>query len=89
MTVGQPTEACLRCQNLVEMEVALAVQHVGGNVYDVHCLIDDGPSRQLVYSLPDDTEPGLPPAPRLGEQLARFVVGELEQACGRQRLQSE
>lgn len=86
---GQPSEFSLRCHDLIEMTATLSVQHVGGNVYDVYCTIEDDTSQQFVYCLPDKADAPLPPVPRLGRNLAVFLLDELEQSYGRQNLRDE
>lgn len=88
-TEGEPMEIRIQGENLFEMSVRVAIEHVGGNVYDVHCTIEDGTSCQFTYGLPEDTGPSLPPCPRLGRELAAFVLDELEKHFGRWHLRGE
>ena len=81
-----PMHVQLRCHDLIEMSLRLAVRHVGGNVYDVVCSLENGPSETFVYCLPNEGEPPLPPVPRLGRELATFVLDAMEQSVGRQGL---
>lgn len=68
---------------LLQMAVRIHVTNVGGNVYDVCCSIEEGPSCRFSYSLPAQTGTVLSRAPKLGEKLASFILDELEQQLGR------
>lgn len=86
---AQPMQVQLRCGELVKMVADVLVRHVGGNVYDIVCTIEDGPARRFVYSPPQGVEPPLPPVPRLGHELAGFLLDELEQCFGRMHLREK
>jgi hypothetical protein len=58
--------------------VTFTTTHVGENVYDVACEIEDGPSRRMSYALPAGAGTMLSWAPELGRTLARFLWDELE-----------
>ncbi|GEM_PF-3196508 len=90
-TTGQSTQLGLQCGDRGEMTASLTVQHVGGNVYDVHCAIDGGPSKKFVYCLAGGASPdtGLALVPRLGREIAGFVLDALERSLGREGLQLE
>lgn len=71
--------------SLLQMSVRIHVTHTGGNVYDICCSVEDGPSSRFSYSLPTYEGEGtvLSRAPCLGEKLASFLLDELEQQLGR------
>lgn len=74
----------LDCSHL-QMSVRIHVTHTGGNVYDIVCSVEDGPSSRFSYSLPTFQGEGtvLSHAPCLGQKLATFLLDELEQQLGR------
>lgn len=73
-------------RGMVRMPAEIAVSHVGGNIYDIRCSVDAGPSSHHSYSLPGSSNPQSARAPRLGENLARFLLNELERKVGREQL---
>lgn len=94
VTVTRPDEKMpvamqVECGDLFEMTVRVSAEHVGGNVYDVHCTIEDEASCQLTYSCPEEAAPPLPLCPRLGEISAAFVLDDLERRLGRWHLRNE
>lgn len=68
---------------LLQMLVHIHLTHVGGNVYDVCCSVEDGPSCRFSYSLPTHAGTVLSRAPCLGQKIATFLLDELEQQLGR------
>ena len=82
------TRMCLRvhCRGLTPMPVRVVVTHVGGTVYDVLCAVEDGGSRRFSYSRPGTGGTRLSYAPALGEEVAAFLLGELEKRLGRMLL---
>jgi hypothetical protein len=68
------------------MSVRVVVTHVGGNVYDVLCAVEDGGSRRFSYSRPGEGGTAVSYAPALGEKVATFLLGELEKRLGRMLL---
>jgi hypothetical protein len=86
---GLPMTLRVQCEDLFAMNIRVAVEHVGGNVYDVFCTTEEGASCQLTYGCPEDTGSPLPLCPRLGEKFADFVLDELEQRLGRWHLRKE
>ena len=76
----------IECQGRIRMPVGIAATHVGGNVYDIECSVQEGPSRQFSYSLPGASGVALLQAPCLGRKLGTFLLGELERRLGRQIL---
>jgi hypothetical protein len=69
------------------LRAQLTVHHVGGNVYDVHCEVADGPSRSFTYARCGDAGPQLPVAPGLGHKMADFLLDEVERQVGQRMLQ--
>lgn len=90
-TTARSTRVRLQCPGQEALTARLAVQHVGGNVYDIRCTIEGGPSRTFVYSLSGEPESDAPLArvPRLGREIARFALDALEQSLGCQGLRPE
>ena len=76
----------LHCRGLAQMPVRVVVSHVGGNVYDVLCAVEDGSARRFSYSRPGEGGTSLSYAPALGEKVATFLLGELEKRLGRMLL---
>jgi hypothetical protein len=76
----------LRCRGLARMPVRVVVTHVGGNVYDVLCAVEDGGARRFSYSRPGEGGTRLSYAPALGEKVATFLLSELEKRLGRMLL---
>lgn len=93
VTVDRPNEGAtvdvqVQCGDLFEMVVRVSAEHVGGNVYDVHCTIEDESSCLVTYSCPKEVASSLPVCPRLGEKCAAFVLDELERQLGRWHLRN-
>ena len=84
-----PMTLRVQCEDLFAMDIRVAVEHVGGNVYDVFCTTEEGASCQFTYGCPEDRGSPLPLCPRLGEKCAAFVLDELEQRLGRWHLRKE
>ncbi|MEF8816649.1 MAG: hypothetical protein V5A20_05435 [Salinibacter sp.] len=84
-----PMEIQVQCKGRLGMHLQVTVEHVGGNVYDVFCTIEEGASCQLTYGYPEDAGTPLPLCPRLGRKCAAFVLDELEQRLGRWHLRGE
>ncbi len=79
----------IECRDLVQVRVVVTASHVGGNVYDVKCEIEDGPSRRVTFALPAGAGTALSRAPGLGQTLGDFLLGELERELGRRSLSTE
>lgn len=73
-------------RGIAHLPAKILVSHVGGNIYDVRCAVEDGPLEQYSYSLPGHANPNRAQAPQLGKSLAGFLLDELERRAGRQRL---
>jgi hypothetical protein len=73
----------IECRDVVRVHVSVTASHVGGNVYDITCEVEDGPSRQVTYALPAGAGTALSWAPGLGQKLGRFLLDELERHLGR------
>jgi len=86
---GAPMEIQVQCEDRFEVCLRVTVEHVGGNVYDVFCTIEEGASCQLTYSRPEGADAPLPLCPRLGQTFSAFVLEELEQRLGRWHLRRE
>jgi hypothetical protein len=74
---------------LPDLRVAFAIRHVGGNVYDLHGAIEDGPDRTFTYSLPESNADRVPRAPFLAHEVASFLLDALEQRVGNDLLRTE
>ncbi len=86
---GPPVKIQVRCGGRFEVGLRVAVEHVGGNVYDVFCTIEEGASCRLTYSRPEGAGAPLPLCPRLGRRFSAFVLEELERRLGRWHLRGE
>lgn len=75
--------------DLPELRVDFEIRHVGGNVYDVKGLIDDGPSRTFTYCLPEPVPQAIPRAPRLAREVSAFLLDALERRLGTDLLRNE
>lgn len=73
-------------RGIAQLPANIRVSHVGGNIYDVRCAVENGPTEQYSYSLPGHANPRQAQAPQLGKNLAGFLLDELERRVGRQRL---
>lgn len=84
----EPASSGLRLERrgLIHLVARLTVSYVGGNVYDVRCSIEDGPTCRHSYSLPGNETQRSTQAPQLSATLIRFLLDELERQVGRQRL---
>lgn len=87
--VEPPMEVRVQCEDRFEVRLRVTVEHVGGNVYDVFCTIEEGASCQLTYSRPEGAGASLPLCPRLGQKFSAFVLEALEQRLGRWYLRRE
>ncbi|WP_263784594.1 hypothetical protein [Salinibacter grassmerensis] len=83
---GPPMKVRVHCEDRFELRLRVTVEHVGGNVYDVFCTIEEGASSQLTYSRPEGADTPLPLCPRLGQRFSAFVMEELERRLGRWHL---
>jgi hypothetical protein len=88
-SAGQLMQLRLECRDLMQVRINVTATHVGGNVYDVRCEIEDGSSRQVTYALPAGAGTTLSRAPGLGQKLGDFLLGELERELGRRSLSTE
>jgi len=88
-SADQPMRIQLRCPDQIQMRAQIAVSHVGNNVYDVRCTVEEGPSRRLTYGQPGRAGTALSHAPCLGRTLGAFLLDELEQQIGRRELCSQ
>lgn len=79
----------IECRDLIQLDVVVTASHVGGNVYDVGCKIEDGPSSRATYALPAGGGTALSWAPGLGQKLAHFLLDELERELGRRALSTD
>lgn len=84
---GRKMDLRVNCRGLIDMSVDFVVTHVGGNVYDVLCTVENEASRRFSYSLPRRTETALSNAPYLGREIAAFLLDQLEKRLGRLLLQ--
>lgn len=73
----------------LQMTAQIRVSPVGENVYDVHCAVEEGPSRRFTYSLPERAGTALSRAPCLGRKLGAFLLDELERQIGRRHLRRQ
>ena len=85
----QPVRLRIGCKEPITMDAQIRVRHVGGNVYDVRCSVEDGPSRQFTYSRPGRGGTALSRTPELGRKLGTFLLNELERQVGRRRLHNK
>ena len=77
------------CDDQIQLTAQISVSPVGGNVYDIDCTVEEGPSCQFTYSLPGRSGTALSRAPDLGRRLGAFLLDELERQVGRHYLQSQ
>lgn len=87
-SLDQRVQLRLGCNDHITMDAQIRVRHVGGNVYDVQCSVEGGPSRQLTYSRPGSGDPSPSRTPELGRKLGTFLLNELERQIGRRRLRN-
>ena len=85
---GRRMDLRIHCRGLMEMSVDFVATHVGGNVYDVLCTVENEASRRFSYSLPRRTGAVLSHAPYLGREIATFLLDQLEKRLGRLLLRS-
>lgn len=83
------TEVSVKCSDLIQMSVRFTVSHAGGNVYDVRCAVEDGPTHRFTYSLPSSAAMSFLREPGLNQELANFLFGELECRLGRRLLRGQ
>lgn len=83
---GPSIQVQLVCSNLIWMPVRFTIRPNGERLYDVECAVEEGPSRQFTYTLPNQgqTEPSRMPS--LGQELATFLLDELEERFGQRLL---
>jgi len=74
------------CPEPVQMGTELRVTHIGGNMYDVHCAVEEGASRRFTYSLPQHRVSSFLRASGLGPAIGDFLLNELERTVGRHQL---
>ena len=82
----QPMRVQIRLPDRGQIEAHIAISHVGGNVYDVRCEVEEGASRRFTYSQPRRSGTTLSQAPCLGQKLGTFLLGELAEHLGRRLL---
>lgn len=85
-SAGQLMQLRLECRDRVQVRVNVIATHVGGNVYDVKCELEDGPSRRVTFALPAGAGTAISWAPGLGQKLGDFLLDELERVLGRRSL---
>lgn len=71
------------------MEAEFTVRHLGGNVYEIQGIIENGPSQVFSYCLSEITPLLVPKAPRLAQEAATFVLDALERRLGSDLLRTE
>lgn len=71
------------------MRATLTVRHVGGNVYDMQCIVADDPTtaRAFTYCLPDDAASPIPPD--LVHKVAPYLLDTIERLMGRALLRQQ
>lgn len=79
----QPLRIRLAYPGHGQMTARIIIRHAGGNVYDVHCEVEEDASRRFTYSRPRRSGTTLSRAPDLGRKLGTFLVDKLEQHLGR------
>ena len=79
---------CVQCRGLMEMSVEFEITHVGGNMYDVLCTVENEAARRFSYSRPRYTGAVLPRTSYLGREIATFLLDQLEKRLGRLLLRS-
>jgi len=82
----QPMVVKIECPNQGRLTAQIGIRHVGGNVYDVRCEVENGASRRFTYSQPRRSGTTLSRAPSLGQKLGRFLLDELQHHLGRRLL---
>lgn len=82
----QPMRIRITYSDQIEMTARIRVVPVGGNVYDIHSTVEEGPSRRFTYSLPGQGGTALSRAPCLGRKLGTFLLKQLEQRVGHHHL---
>lgn len=88
-STDQPMQIRVGDEDQLQMAARIRVSHVGNNVYDVRCTVEEGPSRRFTYSLPERAGTVLSRAPCLGRKLGTFLLDELEREIGRRHLRSQ
>ncbi len=79
----------LGCQDQFRMKAQITVRHDGGNVYDIRCRVEEGPSCRHTYSLPRRAGTTLSRAPYLGRKLGEFLLDALERQIGQHYLREQ
>lgn len=85
----QPVHIRLACSDQIQMTARIRVRPPGGPVYDVCCIVEEGPSRRFTYSPSGWAGTTLSRAPCLGRKLGRFLLDELEQQIGQRYLREQ
>lgn len=80
------TQLRIECRGLLRMAVQVEVVPAGGDVYDVRCTVEEGPSCRYSYAPPRDC--GTVQSPRLSGNIASFLLEEVEKQLGRLLLNS-
>ena len=83
---GRTMTVRVDCRGLMRMSVEFAVSHVGGNMYDVLCTVENEATRRFSYSRPVHAGSGLAQAPYLGREIATFLLDQFEKRLGRRLL---
>ncbi|MFB6099125.1 MAG: hypothetical protein ABEK84_08470 [Salinibacter sp.] len=78
----------LDCRGLLRMRIRFTVTPAGNDLYDVHCHVQDGPSRKFSYALGGRAGVTLSHAPGLGRRIGTFLLDTMEKQIGRRLLQS-
>lgn len=90
-TIAQGSSAVLfqlEGASLSPLEAHVTVRHVGGNMYDLVCSVDGGPSQLFTYSLPTSTPLLVPQAPHLAQKVATFLLDAIERRLGHEQIRN-
>lgn len=68
--------------DLPPLHAHFTVRYVGGNMYDVQGVVENGSSRSFPYSLPESDSDTVPPAPLLTHAVATFLLDAIERRLG-------
>lgn len=68
--------------DLPRLHAHFTVRFVGGNMYDVQSVVEDGSSRSFPYCLPESDSGNVPPAPLLTHAVATFLLDAMERRLG-------
>jgi hypothetical protein len=88
-SADSPMQIRLGDQAPLQMTAQIRVSPVGEHVYEIHCTVEEGPSRRFTYSLPEQAGTALSRAPCLGRKLGGFLLDELERQIGRRHLRRQ